>query len=205
MTRLAPLLLASLLSIPGVFAESAADTLAKQTRKVPAAGAGTTGPPAAAQAQAGTQDEALFDRFIGTWDVGYEVYDKDGKSRPSSGQVTYSWILDGQALQETWTSDSHRKEPKPFGTSIIFYDSKGRHWTEVWIYPALGMTTIVTGGQENGRIVLTGHDADGAMLRWSFNDIKPDSFVWRGEISSDEGKTWKLQGENHIHRRRLPR
>jgi len=50
--------------------------------------------------------------------------------------------------------------------------------------------------------VLTGRDEAGSMLRWSFNDIKTDSFVWRGEISSDDGKTWKVQGENHIHRHR---
>ena len=51
------------------------------------------------------------------------------------------------------------------------------------------MTTIVNGGEENGRIVLSGRDEDGAILRWSFNDIKADSFVWRGEISKDESKT----------------
>jgi len=42
--------------------------------------------------------------------------------------------------------------------------------------------------------------SDGAILRWSFNDIKADSFVWRGEISKDEGRTWQVQGENHVHR-----
>src|SRR5262249_12735746 len=94
------------------------------------------------------QEKALFKRFIGTWDVSYETYDKDGKARHNRGQVTYSWILDGQGLQETWTSDSHLKEPRPFGTSIIFYDSKRQHWTEVWVYPAQGMTTIVNGGEE---------------------------------------------------------
>ena len=144
----------------------------------------------------------LFGRFVGNWDVSYQTYDKDGKVRRNRGQVTYSWILDGQAIQETWTSDAHLKEPKPFGTSIIFYDGKRQHWTEVWIYPAQGMTTIVNGGEENGRIVLSGRDEDGAILRWSFNDIKADSFVWRGEISKDESKTWQLQGENQIHRHR---
>jgi uncharacterized protein len=114
--------------------------------------------------------------------------------------VTYSPILDGQAVQETWTSDAHLNEPKPFGTSIIFYDSKRQYWTEVWVYPAQGMTTIVNGGEKDGRIVLTGRDEGGGVLRWSFNDIKPDSFVWRGEISTDEGKTWQLQGENQVHK-----
>ncbi len=162
----------------------------------------TSGSHDAADRQALVSPHELFGRFIGKWDVSYQTYDKDGNVRPNRGQVTYGWILDGQAVQETWTSDSHLKDPKPFGTSIIFYDSKRQHWTEVWIYPAQGMTTIVNGGEENGRIVLSGHDEDGAILRWSFNDIKADSFVWRGELSKDEGKTWQLQGENQIHRHR---
>jgi hypothetical protein len=144
----------------------------------------------------------LFGRFVGKWDVSYQTFDKDGKVRRNRGQVAYVWILDGQAVQETWTSDAHLKEPKPFGTSIIFYDSKRQGWTEVWIYPAQGMTTIMNGDAVDGRIVLTGRDQDGAMLRWSFNDLQTNSFVWRGEISNDEGKTWRLQGENHIHRHR---
>ncbi len=150
--------------------------------------------------QAKASDSALFGRFIGVWDVSYDTYNKDGSVRRNQGQVTYGWILDGQGLQEIWTSDAHNKEPKPFGLSIIFYDSKRQHWTEVWMYPAQGMTTIMTGGEVDGRIVLIGHDDAGAMLRWSFNDIQTNSFVWRGEISKDEGKTWKLQGENHIRR-----
>jgi hypothetical protein len=41
---------------------------------------------------------ALFDRLAGTWDVTYEIYDKDGTMRPYHGQVIYSRILGGGAL-----------------------------------------------------------------------------------------------------------
>ena len=54
---------------------------------------------------------------------------------------------------------------------------------------------------EGDRIVLRGVDSDGSPIRWSFNDIKPDSFVWRGEKSRDGGKTWKLEEEHHMKRR----
>jgi hypothetical protein len=39
------------------------------------------------------------------------------------------------------------------------------------------------------------------MLRWSFNDLKGDSFIWRGEKSRDGGKTWKLEEEHQMKRR----
>ena len=157
---------------------------------------------AATGPQAKVPESALYGRFVGTWDVSYEIYDKDGKVRPYRGQVTYSWILDGGAMQEIWTSDAHNKEPQPYGTTIDFYDGKRQRWTAVWIYPAQGMTTVVTGSEVDGRIVLTGRDEAGAIQRWSINDIQTDSFVWRFESSNDEGKTWRLLGVNHMHRHR---
>src|SRR6266550_1715208 len=57
------------------------------------------------------------------------------------------------------------------------------------------------GGAEDDRIVLRGHDDKGALMRWTFNDIRPDSFVWRGETSHDGGKTWRLEEEHHMTRR----
>ena len=157
---------------------------------------------AATGPQAKLPESALYRRFVGTWDVSYEIYDKDGKVRPYRGQVTYSWILDGGAMQEIWTSDAHNKEPQPYGTTIDFYDGKRQRWTAVWIYPAQGLTTVVTGSEVDGRIVLTGRDEAGAIQRWSINDIQTDSFVWRFESSNDEGKTWRLLGVNHMHRHR---
>ena len=151
---------------------------------------------------ASTADETLFDRLVGTWDVVYEIFDKDGKTRTYRGQVIYGWILDGQALQEIWTSDSHNKEAKPYGTAIGFHDGKRNLWTLVWIYPAQGSTLSVSGAAEEGRIVLTGRDQNGANQRWEINDIQGDSFVSHFEISTDDGKTWRALGVNHMRRHR---
>jgi hypothetical protein len=50
--------------------------------------------------------------------------------------------------------------------------------------------------------VLETPDLGRKQTRWSFNDIRPDSFVWRDEASNDDGKTWKLQAEYQMKRRR---
>ena len=154
---------------------------------------------AAAEPPAPSQG-ALFDRLAGTWDVSYEIYDKDGKVRLYHGQVVYSRILDGAALQEIWTSDAHDKEFRPYGTTIGFHDSKRQRWTEVWVFPEKGYTSIVSGGELDGRIVLTGRDEDGTIQRWSLSDIQSDSFVWHFESSNDDGKTWRLLGVNQMRR-----
>ena len=150
--------------------------------------------------QANASEIALFDRLAGTWDVAYEIYDKDGTMRPYHGQVIYNRILNGGALQEVWTSDIHDKVPQPYGTTIGFYDAKHERWTAVWIFPAKGYTGIVSGGEEGGRILLTGRDDDGTLQRWSIDNIEADSFLFHFESSKDGGKTWRLLGLNRMHR-----
>jgi hypothetical protein len=114
--------------------------------------------------------------------------------------VHYGWILGGKALQETWTSDSESKDSQPFGTTIDFYDLKRQRWTAVWIYPAKGMTMIMTGGEVNSSFVLTGHDQSGALQRWSTSVGQSDSIGIRAEISNDEGKTWRPMGVSYLQR-----
>lgn len=140
----------------------------------------------------------VFDRLAGTWDVSYDIYDKDGKLRVYHGQVSYSRILDGGALQEIWTSDAHNQQPQPYSTTIAFQDSKRQRWTEVWIYPAKGYTSIMSGGEVDGHIVLTGHDDDGTLQRWTLSEAQPAALEWRFESSSDGGKSWRLVGVNHL-------
>lgn len=144
---------------------------------------------------------ALLDRLVGTWDVSYEFVDKAGNARTNRGQVHYNWILEGKALQEIWTSDSESKEPRPFGTTINFYDPKRQRWTAVWVYPSQGETFQVSGGEVNGSFVLTGHDQSGALQRWSTSIVESDAVVGRFDISYDEGKTWREVGVNHMRRR----
>jgi hypothetical protein len=51
------------------------------------------------------------------------------------------------------------------------------------------------------RIVLDGENPDGSLRRWSFDDIRLDSFVWRGERSGDRGRTWHRTAEYRMTRR----
>jgi hypothetical protein len=145
---------------------------------------------------------ALFDQLIGTWDVRYEIFDKDGKVRRSAGQVRYSWILAGKALQEVWSAASESTDSQPFGTTIDFYDLKRQRWTAVWIYPAQGMTSMMSGGEVNGSFVLTGHNESGALERWSTSITSPDSIAVRADVSDDDGKTWRPMGVSYLEGRR---
>lgn len=145
----------------------------------------------------------LFDRFVGTWDADYTGYAEDGSVNRFHGQVIFGWIIDGRALQDVWISypkDGTAAERR-IGTSVRFFDAKAGTWRVAWIAPADGGIVTLAGGAEGERIVLLGRDSDGSSLRWSFNEIRPDTFVWRGEVSRDGGKTWRLAEEHRMRRR----
>src|SRR6266850_1408148 len=145
----------------------------------------------------------VFDRFVGTWDCDYVHYEKDGRVTRYPGEVIFGWIIDGRALQDIWIwyEKGRSKNERGIGTTLRIFDPKSGKWRIVWVAPEAGIIKTLTGGAVGDRIVLEGKADDGSSLRWSFNDIRNDSFVWRGETSSDEGKTWRLTAEYHMRRR----
>lgn len=143
---------------------------------------------------------ALFDHFVGTWDTDYTFFSADGTTSRRSGEVLFGWIIDGRALQDIWISYPTDAE-RDLGTTVRFYDAKTATWRVVWVHPSSGVITTLRGGAVADRIVLRGQGNDGALLRWSFNDIQVDSFLWRGETSHDSGETWRLTGEYRMKRR----
>ena len=149
------------------------------------------------------EEARLFDRFVGAWDCAYSFHAEDGSVTHSSGELKFGWIIDGWAIQDIWIGyprDGSKGERR-IGTSVRFFDAKSKVWRVVFVAPAAGSLTTVQGGLEGDRIVLRGQDSDGSLLRWSFNDIRADSFVWRGETSRDQGKSWRLEEEHHMTRR----
>jgi hypothetical protein len=144
----------------------------------------------------------VWDRFIGTWDCEYTFFLDDGSRRQSRGEIEFGWILDGRAVQDIWiTYPNEAGKERGIGTTVRFFDSKSKVWRIVFVGPKYNALVTLQGNAEGDRIVLRGVDDEGATLRWSFNDIKADSFVWRGEKSRDGGKTWRLEEEHHMKRR----
>jgi hypothetical protein len=144
----------------------------------------------------------VWARFVGTWDCDYTFFLEDGSVTHASGELDFGWVLDGRAMQDLWiTYPKKGEQEREIGTSIRFFDDKTRTWRVVFVSPQEDAIRTVQGGVEGDRIVLRGEAADGGQIRWSFNDIKEDSFTWRGEKSVDGGKTWRLREEHHMRRR----
>ncbi len=153
--------------------------------------------------QPSSNDQArIFDRFVGTWECEYVHLEEDGSVKERyPGHVTFGWILDGQALQDVWTGDvGDGRGERQVGTSVRFFDPTAERWTVVWILPEASAVVVVYGGSVDGRIVLEGEGPDGSSRRWSFNDIRESSFIWRGERSTDGGRTWTLLADYTMSR-----
>ena len=147
----------------------------------------------------------VWTRFIGAWDCDFTFYEEDGSVKHAPGELEFGWVLDGRAIQDLWIVYPQQEgSERDIGTSIRFLDEKLKTWRVVFVDPQNNAIVNVQGGVEGDRIVLRGEGANGAQLRWSFNDINADSFTWRGERSRDGGKTWTLREEHHM-RRRNPR
>lgn len=144
----------------------------------------------------------LWDRFVGIWDCEYTFFLDDGTIKHARGELRFGWIIDGRALQDIWISYPNESgKERSIGTSVRFFNSRSKLWRVVFVSPAYGGLITMQGGAEGDRIVLRGVDDEGSILRWSFNEIKESSFIWRGEKSRDDGQTWKLEEEHHMKRR----
>jgi hypothetical protein len=144
----------------------------------------------------------VFDRFVGTWDLDCVLYGADGTVTRFSGAWIFGWVLDGLVMQDVLI-EGDPKTGRKLGTTVRFYNTQSRQWRVTWIPPWSGNVVALRGGAEGDRIVLLGQDVDGSMLRWSFNDIQANSFLWRGETSADGGTTWRTE-QKMVLKRRAP-
>ena len=147
-----------------------------------------------------------FGQFVGAWALDGWLERVEGKRDRFTGEWRFDWALDGMAIQDVLVCPppAEHVEGEPWiehGTTIRFYDPEARRWEVTWITPVQRAVRRLTGGLVDERIILEGVEADGRHLRWSFNDIEPSSFTWRGEVSTGAGATWRLAEEMRLTRK----
>jgi hypothetical protein len=156
------------------------------------------------------QEDDIYGWLIGSWELEtFDYYLPDGKLRKGSGEVHFAWVLEGRAVQDTWimprtserTNVSERATNR-YGTTLRVYDPNIKAWRVTWINPTSSAEMRLIGRRVGDDIMQLGTYPDGRLIRWSFTEIKKDSFVWKGEVLQPDGKTWKLDAEFHARRMR---
>ncbi|MDG6899476.1 MAG: hypothetical protein JRM85_04585 [Nitrososphaerota archaeon] len=117
----------------------------------------------------------------------------EAKAPAARGEVHFACILSGMAIRDVrMAEDPKSKEKRAGGTTLRFYDPEKDNWQSTWVSPRQTTTLTCTGGGIGNEIVLEAVNKQGRLDHRVFYDIKKgSSFMWRGESSSDGGKTWK--------------
>jgi hypothetical protein len=153
---------------------------------------------------------SLYGQFVGDWESEIVAITPDGKLHRGYGEIHFGWILEGRAIQDVWMIPrrQNRGPGAPllpvagnwYGTTIRAYDPTLAAWRITWIDPATNSFRQQIGRQQGADIVQEGTADSGALSRWSFTEIRPNSFHWKAEVSSDKGATWRLLVEVFAHR-----
>lgn len=155
-------------------------------------------------------EDDLYGWFAGSWDLDVVSYDDEGVTRDSRGEVHVSRVLEGRAVQDVFINP-RRSDRNPamakfanwFGTTFRMYDPAIRAWRVWWFNPHDGVRAELIGRREGGQIVQEGAFPDGTPIRWTFSEIKSNSFAWRAERLAPD-KTWQLQVEFRGRRMKAP-
>lgn len=144
----------------------------------------------------------LYEALLGDWEMEVFDYADDGTRRTSSGEWHFAWVLEGRAIQDVFIAPARasRRPGQPpkgnrYGATLRVYDPAAGVWHVTWINPVSGAHDTLVGRRRGDEIVQEGKDRNGSPIRWIFSEVTPTSFRWRGERSTDGGKTWRLEAE----------
>lgn len=145
----------------------------------------------------------LYGWLVGAWELDVTRFLEDGSRRRRPGEWHFGWVLEGRAIQDVWIvpprGPQRRGDPAAnvnvYGTTLRVYDPAIDAWHVQWTDPVTQTYLTMTGRREGDAIVQLGKAAGGEPIRWSFSEITPASFRWRGEISADGGASWRLNVE----------
>jgi hypothetical protein len=153
---------------------------------------------------------ALYGFLVGDWDFDATYHPGDGTIRRTAGEIHAGWVLEGRALQDVWIVPA-RRLPRPqsplfgdfYGSTLRVYDPGLDAWHILWSDPWRQTYFRQLGRARGNDIVQDGEGPDGALHRWSFTELAPDSFRWTGERSPDGGATWTLYADYRARRARI--
>jgi hypothetical protein len=145
--------------------------------------------------------------FVGSWDLDVVSHDDEGVTRRTSGEAHATRVLEGRAVQDVFINPRQSDRGPSmaafanwFGTTLRIYDPALGAWRIWWFNPRDGVRAELVGRRRGQEIVQEGRFPDGTPIRWTFSEITPDSFRWRGERLEPDGKSWRLQVEFLGHR-----
>ena len=155
------------------------------------------------QALDSAYDEYNF--WNGHWSVNWKAW-KEGDTYTSLGTPNDHRVfsaLDGKAMIELAYNDEVFKGSKTAGFSIRYFDANLNKWVMLQSWPGINSPNIssLQGTHNLGRIQLyqqgitsptsSNYPPNTSFVnRYTFSDVRPESFRWDSSVSVDSMKTW---------------
>jgi hypothetical protein len=146
------------------------------------------------QSPCSSPESSQFNFWIGEWELTW--------NDTSKGTNSVKRVLDGCAVQENFNDAVNSFT----GMSWSIYNPQAAIWQQTWI-DNQGGYIVLTGKFEKGEMILAtkpvlSSGGKQSLSRMIFYNIRPDSFDWNWESSTDGGKAWKLNWKIHYQRKK---
>ena len=151
----------------------------------------------AALAVDGAAPADAFDFLIGDWRADVRIALPDGTVAVQKATWSARRVLDGGAIFEEYRATGADGDVQVLGSNLRHYSAALGRWVMHW-FDALNGTLTPLGPPELGGVtvakgVISFRFRSGDVLsRARFEDITRESFVWHGDVSGDDGETWRL-------------
>jgi hypothetical protein len=146
-----------------------------------------------------------YSRVMGSWRGLLHNHMLGRGAPPVSVEAHFAWVLEGRAVQDVWITPARaeRGSGAPaldwYGSTLRVFEPVSGGWRTVWTDPVSGLRIELLGRRQGDDIVQIG-TRGGRPIRWTFSQIRADSFVWQGHILNVDGKTWDLEVDIQFRR-----
>lgn len=137
-----------------------------------------------------------FAFLIGRWRCDARIKGEDGAWQPFQATWVGRYILDGYVIADEFRMTAPDGKLVMLGQNYRSYNSEKKAWVLKW-QEALTATWLDLGPAELGGVQVTDNSITyqawflpDVLHRMSYLNISADHFTWRGEASTDGGKTW---------------
>ena len=152
-----------------------------------------------------------FGRLAGLWSTHITYYPPDGSpSSHATGTWEFGYALDGRAVIDVWQvpgrdtlAGAPRAADQECGLCVRIWDPGLQLWRFTFHGTAHGHLIHMYAREIDDEIVME-QAQGGDLIRWIFSDIRPESFRWRSQRSTDGGAHWRLEQQVRADRAATP-
>lgn len=137
---------------------------------------------------------ADYDPLIGVWHFTFQQRRQDGTFNPPfTGHWTFRKVAGGRAyVEDHWRRDNP-EQPFESGTRTYrAFNPNRKRWEVQGNATSGGQWLPGTGWSDAQHRYLVQYYGQGVIIRFRYFLIEPNRFLWRADISRDNGATWVL-------------